>query len=399
MKKPLNGKKSAFSSFFDPIETSLITHHDTLMKKNMNPRRKALFWLIFFVAFSIIPLALLEGMARAYIHFKYGVPGKTYGIWKYDKELGAIPRENAYNTNTQTNNYAFRNSEDVLEPKPSGAYRILAYGGSTTFCYNLTEQEAWPYQLELLLRKNHHPKDQVMNGGVITWSLGHAYYKAKKDVPALKPDYVLIYSGLNEYTNDFFLKLQDRPLKDLLANGQHGAVATNLDQCGWAKRNLVLTRILEYVVAPLLEQQASKVRQEVGEEKVQENQDVLKSEPDEYTLQNYLLVLDDFFDLIESNGGEPIFIIETHGRNNKANVYYTSFSRRGAELARQRGITVVDADEVVKQYPGEPMDLFISSGAHFTAPGARLMAGHVFQQVFAAQDTLQQRQDAPLSDR
>lgn len=355
------------------------------MKTKMSPSRKAMFWLIFIVVFSVLPLVLLEGVARTYIYFKYGVPGKTYGIWKYDEDLGAVPRESAYNTNTQTNNYAFRNSEDVFEPKPSGSYRILTYGGSTTFCYNLTEQEAWPHQLELLLRKNHHPQDQVMNGGVITWSLGHAYHKAKRDIPELRPDYVLIYSGLNEYTNDFFLKLQNRPLKDLLAKGEHGAVATNLDQCSWAKRNLVLTRIIEYVVAPLLEQQASKVRQEVGEEKVQENQDVLKSEPDEYILKNYLLVLEDFFDLVESNGGKPIFIIETHGRNNKANVYYTSFSRYGALLARERGIAVVDADEVVKQYPGEPMDLFISSGAHFTAPGAQLMSEYVFQQVFADQ--------------
>ena len=338
--------------------------------------------------FTVVPLLLLEGGARLYIHFKYGKPGKQYGIWKYDKDLGATPRENAYNTSTETNNFAFRNKENVFEPKPEGSYRILVYGGSTAFCYNLTEEESWPSQLEQHLRAKHNPKDQVLNGGVITWSLGHAFKKAKNDIPPLKPDYVMIYSGINEYSNDYFMRQQGKIMKDILASGKHGEVATNLDQCGWAKRNLVLERLVEYVLTPMLEKRAEKTRDEIAKQKEAEAAEKFDNlydglEPDPAVLENYLLVLNDFFDLTEKYGGKPVFVIQAHGRNNKANVHFTSYSRKGAEFARKRGgVIVVDADEVVKNYQGEPMDLFIHSGAHFEKLGAKLLGEYLYQHMF-----------------
>jgi hypothetical protein len=225
-----------------------------------------------------------------------------------------------------------------------------------------------------------------MNGGVITWSLGHAYQKALKDVPPLKPDYVVIYSGINEFSNDYFMQQQGKIMKDLLAAGKHGEVATNLDQCGWAKRNLVLERLVEYVLTPMLEKRAEETREEIAKKKEAEaaydnKYDGL--EPDPYVLENYLLVLGDFFDLIEKNGGKPVFVIQAHGRNNKANVHFTSYSRKGAEFARQRGgVIIVDADEVVKNYDGDPMDLFIHSGAHFEKLGAELLGEYLYQQIF-----------------
>lgn len=45
----------------------------------------------------LILLMLTEFSTRLIIHVKYGVPGKTYGLWRYDEVLGAQHRENAYN--------------------------------------------------------------------------------------------------------------------------------------------------------------------------------------------------------------------------------------------------------------------------------------------------------------
>src|SRR5262249_5820840 len=96
------------------------------------------FMIVIIVGLPIILILGVEGVGRAIIHLKYGVAGKSYGLWQYDRELGAIHAANAYNHNSETNNFGFRNKENVVEPKPANALRIIAYGGSTTFCYNLS---------------------------------------------------------------------------------------------------------------------------------------------------------------------------------------------------------------------------------------------------------------------
>jgi len=149
----------------------------------------------------VIGILSIESIGRAIIHFRFGVPGKSYGLWQYDPELGAIHAANGYNLNSETNNFGFRNKEDVIEPKPANALRIIAYGGSATFCYNLPTDLAWPIRLQEILRKQHNAFDQVLNGGAIMWSIGHELTRAKRDLPRLKPDVVIIYSGVNEEVN------------------------------------------------------------------------------------------------------------------------------------------------------------------------------------------------------
>ena len=65
---------------------------------------------------TAVLLGLLEAMGWIYIHTRYGRPGKSYGIWQADRELGTIPRPNSYNSLTSLNHYGFRNREDVLDP-------------------------------------------------------------------------------------------------------------------------------------------------------------------------------------------------------------------------------------------------------------------------------------------
>ena len=88
--------------------------------------KKILFSLILVVGFPVALLLAIEGAGYAYLHFKYGVPGKTYGLWTYDEEFGAIHAANAYNSNSETNSLGFRNKEDVIEPRPPGSYLVIA---------------------------------------------------------------------------------------------------------------------------------------------------------------------------------------------------------------------------------------------------------------------------------
>ena len=332
-------------------------------------KRIAIYLLIIVLFFTIVPLLLIEGGIRTYIWYKYGVPGKTYGLWCYDKEFGAIHCHDGYNTLSQTNEYGFRNTENVREPKPAGALRIIAYGGSTTFCYNLLNGETWPDELEKQLRKNHNPQDQVLNAGDIMWSIGQSYVRAKRDIPVLKPDYVIIYDGINDPANAQFLELEGKPMKTLVEKGEYGVFSKNLEQSRWIKRNLALVRLMDYVIAPRL----------TNDQQVQQVD--IPTEPDPYVMENYLHTLSDFLKLAKANGSMPIFLVQAHGHNNKLNEYLTSYSRNGIQTATQEGAIVLDAQVMVDGYHGPPMDLFYSSGVHYSRAGAEMLGEFLYQQI------------------
>jgi hypothetical protein len=333
--------------------------------------------VLFISVLFLLPFLLItavEGLARGYVYARYGVPGKTYGLWRSDEVLGAQQLENGYNTIGQTNNFGFRNDEDVWDPKPPNSLRIIAYGGSTTYCYNLLQHETWPYRLEQIFRSRWlgGEKDQVLNAGGVAWSLGHVYARAKKDIPLLKPDYVLIYSGLNEALNASMLAAEGVSVEELVKRGRYGVFATNLDQNSWIKRNLFTYKVLaKYALAPLSNLTAG------GETTAQVER--WPSQPDPYILKNYLIVLDEFLGFLERHGAKAVFIIQINGDNSAKNNYLVSYSRAGAEVAKRHHAIVIDPRPVVEEYQGKPMDLFYHTGVHYSEFGARRFAEFVFR--------------------
>lgn len=351
--------------------------------KTRTTRQKITYWIVAILFLTLVPLLILEGVTRAYLHFKYGKPGKSYGLWQYDKELGAIHNINGYNSNAVTNDYGFRNTEPVMNPKPAGATRGIVYGGSIVFCYNLNNEEAWPAQLEKNLRANHNPGDQVLNGGAICWSLGHAYRRAKRDLPVLKPDYVVIYSGINESLNAITLLEDGKDIHELVKQGKYGEIATNLDQSRWIKRNLAIVRLLEYVVNPIFQKMAEKNRKEIGDPGAAKPAANETPKQDSLMMENYLHVLRDFIQLVKDNGARPIFIVQSHSNAKPHMAFFTSFSETGAAVAREMGATVLDSKDIAKTYTGNWDDIFIESGVHFTKLGAEEMGKFVYQGAFA----------------
>lgn len=336
--------------------------------------KKILFSLILVVGFPVAFILAIEGAGYAYIHFKQGVPGKSFGLWTYDEELGAIHASNAYNSNSETNNLGFRNKEDVLEPKPPGALRVIAYGGSTTFCYNLETDRAWPIRLQENLRKRGNPKSQVLNGGAIMWSIGHELARAKRDLPKLKPDIVIIYSGINEDANEQLLKAEDISLERALKEGKHGLFSRHLDQSRWLKRNSVIIRYLEYTgIANWLFGPGHAVFDTgpvVG---------VLPADPkiNPVVAENFDRTVREFIELIRKNGAKPLYVVvgglPEVGRNERL----LGYSRRGAEVARSMGVLVIDSNDVVAAYKGNKHDLFSDSGVHWSDLGAGLLADFI----------------------
>lgn len=343
--------------------------------KHWSIAKKATIYLLAMLLPALVFFLLAEGGARMYLHVKHGVPGKSYGLWRYDEALGAVHAEDAYNTSYQTNDYGFRNREAVMRPKPADALRVIAYGGSTTFCYNLPSDETWPAKLERLLREYHNPKDQVLNAGAIAWSLGHALARARRDIPALKPDVVLVYSGINEDLNARSLAADGVSIAKLVGEGDFGRFASNLDQNQWLRRNIVLVKLLDQLLAPWLRPANLMIGPVASDDEVAE-------EPKPVILENYRRTLENFLDLAREHGAQVVFVVQTHGRNNRSNRYLTSYSRAGADVAGTGGARVIDADTLVASYDGEPMDLFTASGVHYSPIGATMLADLIFCEAF-----------------
>ncbi len=94
------------------------------------------------------------------------------------------------------NSLGFRGPEVELE-KPPGRLRIACLGASTTYGHELAWNDAWPAQLERLLRAEGVDAE-VINGGVPGWISLEMRVSLEVSVLPLRPDVVVVYEGRNE---------------------------------------------------------------------------------------------------------------------------------------------------------------------------------------------------------
>ncbi len=318
----------------------------------------------------VIALALLEGAGRAYLYLVYGVEGKSYGIYRAHPVLGGILAPNSYNRLKEFNDRAFQHKENVLEPHPEGSLRVITYGGSTTFAYNLPMGEDWPSQLEAQLRRTD-PTAQVLNAGDVMWSLGHINVRAREEVPTLRPDYVILYSGINEDANADLLRLEGVDFDAEVASGNYGLFTRSLVQAKFLFRNSVVYKLFFFHVAPLLD--FTKPQIEPEDENVQPA-----------VLANYQMLLADLIDYWRSHGARVVFAIQVNGQpDNPRNVRLTRYSRLGAPIARAHGAIVINSQDVVDVYDGPTGALFASTGVHWNKQGSELFAEFLYRKIFA----------------
>ncbi len=172
------------------------------------------------VANMVLPLAiagalflLLEGGCRAALRLKTGewpetqVSAYTRFVEKIGKAYRPHPvlivagRPNAvleaagHVVHFNARGQRVTNVRDVPVPKPTGTYRVLCEGGSTTFDLLAADDAGtWPARLGTLLR----PTADVVNGGFPGWtSLESLLSLATRDID-LAPDLVVVFSGVND---------------------------------------------------------------------------------------------------------------------------------------------------------------------------------------------------------
>ena len=347
--------------------------------------------MAFVIVLLLAPLVLLVGLelaGRAAISLNYGVPGKTYAIYQADPVLGHFPAPNTYNHFTSLNDWGFRNAEDVITPKPEGAERVITYGGSTTFCPKLTAEACWPHQLEIRMREDDgNTGHQVLNGGVVLWSLSHVLERAKRDIPKLRPDKVIIYSGINEGGNSHYLGLAGMPIDRLVAEGRYGVAATNYPASDWFALNSVLFKIARVFVVssyrhfyPPEGEASSKTDAPptTGKGSGSSANEIVSLPPlDPATLKNYLVVLERLIQLARRNGAEPVMLIQS----SKPPSAGTEFSRIGAKMACGIGVRALDSREAVASYQGSKDELY-GSPIHYSVKGAAVLADYLYNRLY-----------------
>jgi hypothetical protein len=330
------------------------------------------------LSLPVLGLVALEAAGRTYFHFRYGVSGHSYGTSKYDPVMGAVPRENSYSQSAHLNDYGFRNSEPVLTPKPDGSLRLITYGGSTTFCHHLTNDQAWPIRLqdELRRQRTHGERDQVLNGGVIMWSLGHSFEKAKRDVPLLRPDAVIIYSGVNELYNALYLADEGLAMRDLVQRGDYGRFTTNL-AFNTPFRNVIVYKFVRDRLYVSLQQwiRPASAPAPAGT--------VFTPDPD--IMANYLETLKRFVSYLREQGVTPVFVkevLDPEHSNAASLASRTAYSAKAATIASEWGAVVVDPTAAFADPARQARPLFQNTGVHLTTDGAVLMGAVIYEQAF-----------------
>lgn len=343
-------------------------------------RRSEVKFVVFLCLLPFLLIAAAEGAGHAWMWWKYGVPGKSYGIYKPDPELGGILAENSYNTMREFNNLAFQRADDTQLERPAGRLRILTYGGSTTFSYNVLMAQTWPALLEKNLRAAGFENAEVLNAGDVVWSLGHAIVRARRELGSLKPDYVILYSGVNEWSNhDRLTKLSGIDLAAELRQGRHGLIDNHLMKANFLFRDSLLYKLFHHRVAtPLLRRALADAP---------DAPDVHAAPFDPAIQENYERVLRDFAALVEGVGAQVVFVVQAMATDARtaeeaaqarqaSAALRVSYEAQG--LALELGATVLDAQTPMLR-SGRPGDALFGPGSdvHFSVEGSRLLADYL----------------------
>jgi len=160
----------------------------------MNNRIFYVILVAIVIATPVLLVTIYYGFQKLTNSYEYC---KSFG--QIDDELGWRLKENTtsclslknyitgevyFDTKIYTDNYGFRSAGNKDEQKYL-SNSILAIGDSWTFGYGVDFEEAYPYQLSLLLGKD------VVNSGVPAYGSGSTYLLAKKNISEIRPNTVI----------------------------------------------------------------------------------------------------------------------------------------------------------------------------------------------------------------
>lgn len=169
-------------------------------------RRKLAYTMICILA----TLMLAEAGVRLRARWRYGTtsPSAQNAAYMYDETLKLlVPRPGAElhgsEINVKINSLGFRGDE-FSKVKPPNTVRIACLGASTTYCPEVSSNDAaWPAQLQRLLQARY-PKVriEVINAGIQGLKASHSLKNLRQRVLPLQPDLVIFYEVHNDLVVD-----------------------------------------------------------------------------------------------------------------------------------------------------------------------------------------------------
>ncbi|MFA6599661.1 MAG: SGNH/GDSL hydrolase family protein [Candidatus Omnitrophota bacterium] len=122
-------------------------------------------------------------------------------------EAKAHDGTNSTGANLHVNSKGYRGREFDFN-KPSGATRIVFYGGSAVFDIGNSDPNDWPHQAETLLHQKGFQNVEVINAGVPSFTTIAAMENFLTEGYRLQADYVILYC----VWNDIHYFAYDKPL-------------------------------------------------------------------------------------------------------------------------------------------------------------------------------------------
>ncbi len=90
---------------------------------------------------------------------------------------------------------------EIEIPKPQGAFRIVAMGGSTTYSTGTTDAESYPAFLQAILHEDYsYGNVEVINAGVSGYTSWEVLSSFAFRALELEPDMLIYYAALNDLT-------------------------------------------------------------------------------------------------------------------------------------------------------------------------------------------------------
>lgn len=335
-------------------------------------------------AYIVVPLVLAlllalaaEGVVRARQWSRLGTASSFTELYRTDASIGLrVLVPGAQVGRIAVNQAGFRGPE-VVQPKPAGTLRLAFLGASTTFCAEVSGNDAvWPQLVaEDLRRRFPGVAIDFVNGGVPGYTVDSSRKNLRHKVAALQPDVIVVYHA----TNDLSAEVRERAVAQrLIADPAR-------QRPGWLERNSLLWELV------LKNLRVRAAQQDPGPGTV------AKLQVDPTTLgegfRNDLAAL--LGEARATGAHVAVATFSTHLRPGQdaeqarraavsAMVYmpfmsldgllagYARYNEVIAQTARSAGVTLIGGETLI---PGDPVH-FVDS-VHFSDAGSRAMARRV----------------------
>ncbi len=172
----------------------------------MSSERRAPLWIkvALLVTSVVFALCVLEGAVRVRQWSTYGTTTGAAFELVADPATGLnIPKPGQNTGRIRINREGFR-SPEIPRVKPAGTVRLAFLGGSTTFCAEVSSNEAtWPALVSRGLRERHPEVEfDYVNAGVPGYGLGSIRRTLERRVSPLGPDIIILYEATNDLAAD-----------------------------------------------------------------------------------------------------------------------------------------------------------------------------------------------------